>query len=153
MEMYHFVTKWFFQAPVEKVWEKIVDLESYPTWWQGFRKAEIRGPVRTLQLGSVADCEVKASKLYNMSFCFEVITLQPPNVLEMKSSGDLVGSGKWVLELQASGTATTFYWDVGTTNPIMNLFGKLPFVKAWMQNNHDKGTANGYQALKSKLEG
>lgn len=62
-----------------------------------------------------------------------------------------MGSGKWLLESQDSDTVVTFYWDLGTTNPIMNLTGKLPSVKTWMQNNHDKVMSNGYQVLKAKL--
>jgi len=32
MEMYHFVTNWFFQAPIQRVWEELIDVESWPTW-------------------------------------------------------------------------------------------------------------------------
>lgn len=153
METYHFVTKWFFQTPMERVWEEIIDVEAYPKWWVSFKKSKIRGTERKAQLGSVIDCEVKGSALYTMRFSLETTTFQPPKLMGLKSSGDLVGGGKWVLERQDNGTAVTFYWDVGVTNPIMNILGKLPFVKAWMQNNHDKVMANGYQVLKSKLEG
>jgi uncharacterized protein YndB with AHSA1/START domain len=152
MEMYHFVTKWFFKAPIERVWEEIIDWESYPNWWQSVKNARIRGSEHNLQLGSVIDCEVRGSRLYTLRFWAEVTALQPPNLQEIKSSGDLMGGGKWLLESQDGDTATTFYWDVGTTNPIMNLAGKLPFVKTWMQNNHDKVMANGYKVLKAKLE-
>ncbi len=31
MEMYHFVTNWFFQAPIKGVWEELMDLKSWPT--------------------------------------------------------------------------------------------------------------------------
>jgi hypothetical protein len=34
MEMYHFVTEWFFRVPIEKVWNEIDDWESWSTWWQ-----------------------------------------------------------------------------------------------------------------------
>ena len=59
MEMYHFVTKWFFQAPIKSVWEEIADIESWPTWWQDIKNATIRGSESTLELGSVADCVVR----------------------------------------------------------------------------------------------
>ena len=153
MEMYHFVTKWFFQAPIERVWEEIIDVEAYPKWWTSFKKSKIRGTERKAQLGSVIDCEVKGSALYTMRISLETTTFQPPNLMGLKSAGDLVGGGKWVLERQDNGTATTFYWDVGVTNPIMNILGKVPFVKSWMENNHDKLMSNGYQILKTRLQG
>ncbi len=153
MEMYQFVTKWFFQVPVERVWEEAANMEAYPTWSQDLKKAKIRGSESRLQLGSVVDCEVKGALPYTLRFTIEVTAFQPPNLIEMRSSGDLVGTGKWVLESQDGGTMATFYWDVGTTNPILNLLGKLPFVRALLEKNHDDVMARGYKVVKSRLEG
>ncbi len=154
MEMYHFVTKWFFQTPIERVWEAVViDVEAYPTWWPGMKRTTIRSPEPRLQLGSVVDYEVKGSLPNILRFSMEVITFQPPNLMELKSSGDLLGGGKWVLEHQADGTAVTYYWDVGMTNPILNLLGKLPFIKPMMEKSHNDVMDKGYRNLKSRLEG
>jgi uncharacterized protein YndB with AHSA1/START domain len=153
MEMYHFVTKWFFQAPLERVWEEIIDVESWPDWWQDFKKAKIRGLEPRLELASVVDCEVRGALPYTLRFLLEVTTFQPPNLVEFKSSGDLAGSGKFVLESQAGGTACTYYWDVGTTHWLFNLLGKLSFVRAMMERNHNQVMDKGYRALKARLEG
>ena len=153
MEMYHFVTTWSFQAPTERVWEEIIDVESWPAWWQSFKKATIRGPEPKLQLGSVADCEVRAGLPYTLRLSMEVTTLQPPGLMELKSSGDLLGGGKWVLERQADETATTFYWDVGITRPFLNFLGKLPLARAMLEKNHNNVMDNGYRVLKSRLQG
>ena len=152
MEMYHFVTNWFFQTPIESVWEELIDLKSWPAWWQDFKSVSIRDPEPMAHLCSVADCEVRGALPYTLRFSIQVTTFQPPTIMEFKSSGDLDGGGKWVLESQESGTAVTYYWDVGTTNLIFNLLAKLPFVRAMMEKNHDDVMANGYQALKSRLE-
>jgi uncharacterized protein YndB with AHSA1/START domain len=153
MEIYHFVTKWFFQAPPERVWEESANMESYPSWWKDLKKAEIRGPESQLQLGSFVDCEVRGALPYSLRFTIEVTTYQPPNLIELKSSGDLVGTGRWVLESKDDGTASTFYWDVGTTNRILNLLGKLPFLRKMLEKNHDDVMAKGYKVVKSKIEG
>ena len=130
MKIDHFVTEWFFQAPIERVWEEIIDVEAWPTFWQTYKKATIRGPEPRLQLGSVVDSEVrpKGALSYTLRFTLEVTAFQPPILMEIKSSGDLVGTGKWVLEPQAGGTAVTYYWDVGLTNPILNLLRQLPLA-------------------------
>jgi len=73
--------------------------------------------------------------------------------MDLKSSGDLLGGGQWVLERQTNGTAVTFYWDVGMTNSFLNLLGKLPFVKAMMEKSHNDVMDNGYRVLKPRLEG
>lgn len=152
MEMYHFVTKWFFRAPIERVWEETANMEAYPDWWRNLRKAKIRGSESRLQLGSVVDCEVRGALPYTLRFTLEVTVFQPPNLVEVKSSGDLAGSGKWMLEIQDDGTMSTFYWDVGTTNPVLNLLGKLPFARAMLERNHDDVMAKGYEVVRSRLE-
>ncbi len=153
MEMYHFVTNWTFHAPIEKVWEKIIDVESYPTYWPSMKKTEIRGPEPLLQAGSIVDYELKGSLPYLLRFSTEVVAFQPPDLMELASSGALMGDGKLLLKSHADGTALTFYWDVGMTNPFFNLLGKLPFIKAVMEKSHNVVMASGYQVLKSNLEG
>jgi hypothetical protein len=142
MEMYHFVTKWFFDASIDKVWKEIEDLNSWPVWSKDFKRVQIRGPA-----------EVRGKLPYTLRFTVEVATFQPPNLMEFKSTGDLAGTGKWVLEPQEVDTAVTYYWDVGTTNPIFNLLGKLPFVRKLMEMNHDDVMKGAYQGLKDRLEG
>ena len=152
MELYYFVTDWFFQAPIERVWEELIDVRSWPTWWQGWKKATILGSETKLQTGSAIEGEVRAGLPYTLRFSFEVTTFQPPDLMRMRSSGDLVGDWRWVLGAKAGGTAVTAYWDCGTAKPIFNLLVKLPFVKAVMERNHDDLMAVGYRALKSKIE-
>jgi len=153
MEMYHFVTNWFFKATKERVWQETANMESYPSWWKDLRKAEVRGPEPRLQLGSIVDCEVRGALPYSLRFTVEVTTYQPPDLMVIKSSGDLVGEGRWILESRDDGTASTFYWDVGTTNRVLNLLGKLPFLRKMLEKNHDDVMAKGYEIVKDRIEG
>ncbi len=34
MSQYSFVTQWSFQAPLEKVWNEISDMDRWPEWWK-----------------------------------------------------------------------------------------------------------------------
>jgi uncharacterized protein YndB with AHSA1/START domain len=153
MEMYHFVTRWFFRAPTERVWDEAANMEGYPAWWKELRSARIRGSESRLRLGSLVDCEVRGSLPYSLRFTAEVTAYEPPRLMEIESTGDLVGTGKWVLEPAEGGTASVFYWDVGTTNPILNLLGKLPFVRVMLVRNHDNVMAKGYEVVRSRIEG
>jgi hypothetical protein len=58
-----------------------------------------------------------------------------------------------VLEPGESGTESVFYWDVGTTNPVLNLLGKIPFVRVMLVRNHDNVMAKGYEVVRSRIEG
>ncbi len=153
MEMYHFVTRWFFRVPVERVWEVTANIEDYPAWWKNLKRAKIRGPDSKLQVGSIADCEVRGTLPFSLRFTAEVTTFDPPHLVEIKSTGDLVGTGKWVLEAQDSGTLSVFYWDVGTANPVLNMLARIPFVKRILEKNHDRVMARGHQVVKSRIEG
>ena len=153
MEMYHFVTEWFFKAPIERVWEETGNIEAYPTWWKGLRKAKMRGPESRLRLGSIADCEVKGTLPFSLRFTVEVTAFEPPHVVEIKSTGDLVGTGRWVLQCRDGGTQSTFYWDVGTSNPILNLLAKVPFVKPLLEKSHDHVMTKAYEVVRARIEG
>ena len=153
MEMYHFVTKWFFQVPIERVWEETANIEAYPSWWKNLKKAKLRGTESRLQFGSVADCEVKGALPFSLRFTVEVTTFQPSHLVEIKSTGDLVGTGKWILESKDNGTQSTFYWDVGTTLPILNLLARIPFVRPILEKSHDDVMAKGYEVVKARIEG
>lgn len=152
METYHFVTNWHFQAPIERVWEELVDVKAWPTWWPSWRKATLHGAESKSQLGSMIDNEVKGTLPYSLRFTTQVTAFQPPQLLELKSLGDLSGGGKFVLERRDDGTAVTYYWDVATANPVFNLLGKLPFVRAMIEKNHDYVMDEGYRGLKPRVE-
>ena len=153
MEMYHFVTRWFFRASIERVWEEASNVEAYPDWWKYLRRAKMRGDRHGLRLGSVVDCEVRGTLPYSLRFTAKVTAFDPPRLMEIESTGDLVGTGKWVLEPGEGGTESTFYWDVGTTNPVLNLLARVPFVKKMLVKNHDDVMSAGYEVVKSRIEG
>jgi uncharacterized protein YndB with AHSA1/START domain len=152
METYHFITKWHFRAPIELVWDVIVDVGAWPTWWPSWRKAQSRSGESRSQLGSITDHEVKGTLPYSMRFTTEVVRFESPRLLESTSTGDLVGNGRFVLEERDDGTAVTYYWDVATSNPVFNLLGKLPFVRAMVEKNHDHVMDDGYRGLKRRVE-
>ena len=152
MGMYHFITEWFFPVPVERVWEETANIGAYPTWWKNLKKAVIRGPESRLQLGSIVDCEVKGSLPFSLRFTIEVTTFDPPRLLEIKSTGDLIGTGKWTLESKDNGTQSIFHWDVGTTNPVLNIIARIPFVKSMLEKNHDDVMAKGYEVINARFK-
>lgn len=152
MEKYYFVTNWFFLAPIERVWSDLTDVESWPKWWQEFKKVTVSEPDSKLKVGSVADCEVKGGMPYTLQFSMSATALQPPSLIHFKIEGDLEGDYRWVLESRSGGTAVTAYWDCGTPKPIMNSLAKLPLMKGVMERNHESFMVSGYRVLKSNLE-
>ena len=104
------------------------------------------------QVGNTVDVEYRGNLPYTFHFALEVTKVKPPALIELKATGDLIGTGKWLLESHNQGTAVTYYWDVGVTNPIFNLLISLPFVKSITESNHNATMDKAFHALKSRLE-
>jgi hypothetical protein len=69
----------------------------------------------------------------------------------LRSTGDLVGTGRWVFSEAEPGTVKSLYfWDVATTNPILNLLA--PLAKSALARNHEQVMASGYAALRPHVE-
>ena len=148
-EPYHFVTDWRFRAPVRRVWEVLLDIGSYPGWWKNFRRVAItRGDGRSI--GSVIECEVRGSLPYSLRYALEVIEAEEFRHILLRSTGDLVGTGRWAFAEDQGEAQAVYYWDVATTNPILNLVA--PFAKGALARNHEQVMANGYAALRPHVE-
>jgi len=150
-ETYHFVTDWRFRAPLQKVWSVVLDIERYPGWWKNFRRVTItRGDGKSV--GSVIECEVRGSLPYSLKYALEVKEADQYRHILLLSTGDLVGTGRWEFsDAEPSVIKAVYYWDVATTNPILNLVA--PLAKGALARNHERVMANGYAALRPHVEG
>jgi hypothetical protein len=150
-ELYHFVTDWRFLAPIARVWSVVLDIEQYPAWWKNFRRVKItRGDGKSV--GSVIECEVRGSLPYSLNYALDVVEAEANRHLLLRSTGDLVGNGRWEFaELEPGVARAVYYWDVSTTNPLLNLIA--PLAKGALARNHRQVMANGYAALRPHVEG
>ena len=147
---YHFRTDWVFKAPLATVWNVVLDIEHYPAWWRNFRRVKVlKGDGKSV--GSVIDCEVRGSLPYSLTYALEVMRSDPMRSIDLRSTGDLVGTGRWEFtERGHLDTLATYFWDVGTANPILNLVA--PLARALLAKNHEQVMANGYAALRQHAE-
>jgi ribosome-associated toxin RatA of RatAB toxin-antitoxin module len=147
---YHFLTDWRFKAPLQKVWSVVLDIERYPELWKNFRRVQItRGDGKSV--GSVFVCQVRGSLPYSLTYALEVLEAEEYRHMLLRSTGDLVGSGRWEFtETEPGSVRAVYFWDVATTNPILNLAAKL--AKGALARNHDQVMANGYAALRPHVE-
>jgi Polyketide cyclase / dehydrase and lipid transport len=152
MEIYHFVTHWSFEAPIDRVWAEIIDGTTWPEWLQDFRKVTPRQTNAQAEIGAIVDIEYRGDLPYTFRFSTEIIELNSPHLLTLKAFGDLIGQGKWQLEDQGNYTIVTYYWDVSASNPIFDLFMKLPFARRLSEQNHNKTMERAFQSLKTRLQ-
>jgi hypothetical protein len=103
-------------------------------------------------VGSVIECEVRGSLPYSLKYELEVTEADEYRHILLRSTGDLVGTGRWEFsEVEPSTVKAVYYWDVATTNPILNLVA--PLARGALARNHERVMANGYAALRPHVEG
>jgi len=150
-EQYHFKTEWEFRASVPRTWSIVLDLRHYPERWTNFRRVTaLNGDGESV--GSKAECVVRGSLPYSLRYTMEVIDVQHHQSMDLHSTGDLVGTGRWeFLQLAPERCRVTYFWDVAMINPILNLV--TPLARRLLARNHHQVMANGYAALRPHVEG
>lgn len=149
MVQYSFLTRWDIDAPIERVWDTITDLDSYPQWWKYVARVELIRPGDDADIGLVHRVRWTTALPYSLTIETEVVRREPPRLLEIVARGQLQGSGLWELS-QADGTTTVVYrWKVSTTKTWMNLAG--PILRRAFMWNHDVLMKEGGEALARRL--
>ncbi len=149
MAAYSFLTTWCVEAPVQRVWDVIFDVERYPEWWAGVRNVTSLEPGDENGLGALHRLEWRSKLPYSLEFNMRVTRSEPPYVLVGHASGELDGTGAWRLYEGAAGTAVVYSWDVSTRRAWMNRLSKLgrpAFV--W---NHDYVMRQGAHGIAKRL--
>lgn len=129
------VTDWHFDAPIERVWALIEDVEGWPSWWRAVRKVELLEPGGTDGVGTVRRLTWATALPYTLAFDVEMVRVESGRLSEGRAFGDLDGTGIWTLSEEAGGTHVRYDWRVDVTKAWMRLFAPLlrP-VFAWNHN-------------------
>jgi len=144
---YHFAEQWFVDAPIEDVWPVIRKVANYPIWWTEFldatKRNDIDGP------GGIVAVHVKAALPYHMYFEIEAVREEPPRIAEVRVRGDLIGSMRWTLAPEGSGTHLDFEETVTTGKKLLNVLA--PLFKPFFAWNHEIMMKHGEQGLRRLL--
>lgn len=135
MARYHFVTEFSVTAGREQVWEALRDPTDWPSWWRWLKRVEplaVGGPDG---LGDRYRYSFGTALPYTLSFAMTVQAVDRPRILVGEATGELEGSGHWLLEDVAGGTDVTYVWLVETTKRWMNLLA--PIGRPAFSWNHD----------------
>lgn len=145
MAEYRFLTIWLLDAPIEKVWEAIVDYTQLSTWWQAVVKAEEIQPGDSTGVGSVWHMVWKTPLSYTIAFESCITRVEAPYQLELNAVGEVEGIGRWELSPVEEGTLVHYHWIVRTTKPWMNLLAL--FIRPLMEWNHNATMKQGGEGL------
>jgi uncharacterized protein YndB with AHSA1/START domain len=149
-EYYEFVTIWRFDAPLERVWEKIKDAETWSEWWKGVLRVEELSKGDENGVGSIRRSTWKSALPYKLEFDLEILRVEPMKIIEARAFGELEGVGLWTLTAENAATTHVRYdWKVRTTKAWMNIFA--PIAKPFFRWNHDTIMNWGGTGLAKKL--
>ena len=103
-----FATRIVIDAPIERVWAVVADIEGQPRWMHDMKEVRVEpGPVRVGTRG------VATVRIFGLSTRdpVRVTTVDPPHRFSIEHLGTFRGHGDLTLEPGADGTTTIVRWD------------------------------------------
>jgi uncharacterized protein YndB with AHSA1/START domain len=125
MADYHYISTWQLQAPIERIWPAISDLERLPAWYPAVQEVQTLTPGDPDAVGSRVRYLIKGRLPMRLAFEATITRVVPPRELELRAEGELAGTGRWELEQRGEVTSVRYTWDVRTTKAWMNLAAPL----------------------------
>jgi uncharacterized protein YndB with AHSA1/START domain len=136
MAAYSFVTRWRVEAPIDRVFETIADVERWPSWWRGVRSVQLLARGDEQGIGTVHRYDFRSALPYSLVFEVRDTEIVRPTSLAGESSGELLGIGRWTLTAEAEAVTHVRYdWNIRTTRWWMNLLA--PVSRGVFTWNHD----------------
>ena len=151
MAYYEFATIWRLDAPIDRIYRLIDNPADWPRWWPSVLDVRKLGRAGPEGVGEVYAATMKGRLPYALTFQARSTLREPPNRLELSATGELEGTGTWVLT-EANGRTTVRYdWRVRTTRRWMNVFARLPFADAIFRLNHHAVMRRGLAGIRREL--
>ena len=127
-------------APVDRVWEVVSDIDNEPRFWKGTK--EVRNISKK---GNKINREIIIA--FRDQRCLQEVTIVPKEKIETRFTEGIIDGEKIVSVIADNGTTVLrTYWDIKMTG-MMGMF-------TGMVKRHIKGgTIQAMQAIKDKVEG
>lgn len=140
---YHFVTHWKIRGPIRKIYDVLKEGARYSEWWwPAYLKTEETGPRKVRSL-------VRAKLPYTLDFTTELVREDPPTELEIRASGDLVGTGLCKLRQVGDKTNIEFHWSVRAEKLLIRWLSFI--LKPVFRWNHDWVMKVGEKGLQEEI--
>jgi len=111
------------EAPIERVWDELADLEAQPRWMHEMKSVRVLtpGPVRA---GTRAEATVRIMGIA-VKDPVEVVEVSPPRRYAIRHVGAFTGGGVIELAPGADGRSTIVTWDETLIPPFLPELGAL----------------------------
>ncbi|MFY0989622.1 SRPBCC family protein [Halomonas sp. C05BenzN] len=121
MAEFRFVTTWELEAPIDAVYRAIGDSPCWPAWWKSLRSVEELAPGDADGIGRRYRYTWKSRLGYRLCFEIRVTRVLPGRSIEGSASGDVQGTGRWLLIDEGGVTRVRYEWRVRPARRWMTL--------------------------------
>lgn len=143
MPDYRFRSEWHLAAGPDEVYQALVDVEGYPTWWPQVVAA------RWLD-DSSGEVRCRSLLPYELVFVARRVVEDPvKRILRAHLDGDLTGTSEWTVRANGSGTVAVFDEDVDVRKRLARLAGRV--ARPALTFNHDRMMRSGEKGLRRHL--
>ncbi|HET9390636.1 MAG TPA: SRPBCC family protein [Steroidobacteraceae bacterium] len=146
---YQLITHWYLQAPLQPVWDALMQPESWPTWWKGVRAVQLLESGDAEGVGACRRMTWRSALPYELTFNMRTIRIETYRLIEGVADGELRGRGTWTLAADAACTRVRYEWIVEATRSWMRVLA--PLAKPLFEWNHSVVMNWGQQGLASRL--
>ena len=104
-------------APIERVWSELVDIEGQPRWMHEMKAVTVLTPPPV----GVGTRGVATVRIFGLAATdpVEVTAFEPPTRFAIRHEGTFTGGGVITLEPGADGTTTIVRWDETLIAPLL----------------------------------
>ena len=150
MAEYHLQTIWRIKAPLEKVYDAILNSLAWPEWWPSVEKVEQTACGDADGISSIRRYSWRGELPYSLILDVRATGIQKLVAIEGEATGDLEGIGRWHFSRKGLITTVHFDWHVHSTKWWMNLVA--PVARALFIRNHSLIMTQGGERLARRLK-
>ena len=110
-------------APVERVWAEVADVEGQPRWMHEMKAVRLLTP-GPVGVGTVGEADVRIFGI-SVTDPVQITEFEPPHRFAISHEGSFTGRGLITLESGADGTTTIVRWEERLIPPLLPHLGAL----------------------------
>ena len=143
------ITDWAFDAPIERVWTLIEQVEDWPCWWPAVRAVTSLRAGDARGVGAVRRLTWRTALPYSLSFDVEVTQVEPLAFIAGRACGELDGVGEWTFRPDGERTHVRYDWRVNVAKAWMR--ATAPVLRPVFRWNHGKVMDWGLRGARRRL--